>query len=446
MKKIRLIILVNILALSVFSFASAQTASRVFITSVTYDGNLGGLQGADQKCKDLAGAAGLGGNWKAWLSDSNTSVASRFNKSTNPYKLLNGTTIANDWNDLIDGNLNAPIMLMENGGTVPGNTRVYTNTTSSGNISSPTSSAANCYNWTSTPGWPNLASVGIAQYTDAYWTSGFGYFCDFPAAKLYCFEQPITVPGSPVNLKSFSANRRVSLSWSVPGTDGGSPITAYKIYRGTVSNGETLLTTVGNVLSYTDGSVVNGNTYFYKVKAATSVGESDFSNEVSGRPQPINYVFTTSQTYNGALGGLAGADAKCQASADAAGFGGSWKAWLSDSSISASSRLSQSSNPYSLINGTIIANNWSDLTDGSLRAPINITETGGAVSDYIFTNTGIAGQTYYSGYGSCGNWTSTGDSYIVGWSGSSASAWTDYWGGGSRWCHFPARLYCFEQN
>ena len=31
----------------------------VFVTSTTYDGNLGGLAGADQKCQDCAEAAGL---------------------------------------------------------------------------------------------------------------------------------------------------------------------------------------------------------------------------------------------------------------------------------------------------------------------------------------------------------------------------------------------------
>src|SRR5215212_6677746 len=41
----------------------------VFLSSITYDGNLGGLSGADAKCQGLAAVAGLPGIYKAWLSD-----------------------------------------------------------------------------------------------------------------------------------------------------------------------------------------------------------------------------------------------------------------------------------------------------------------------------------------------------------------------------------------
>ena len=71
-----------------------------------------------------------------------------------------------------------------------------------------------------------------------------------------------------------------TLTWQAP-SNGGSPITNYKIYRSSSSGTETLLTTIGNVTSYIDTGLVKGVTYFYKVSAVNSVGESSQSNEAS---------------------------------------------------------------------------------------------------------------------------------------------------------------------
>lgn len=51
------------------------------------------------------------------------------------------------------------------------------------------------------------------------------------------------------------------------------------------------------------------------------------------------HVFVSRTSYTGDLGGAAGADAKCQTSAAAAGLGGTWQAWISTSSASAPSRV-----------------------------------------------------------------------------------------------------------
>src|SRR5262245_41660475 len=65
---------------------------RMFVTSTTYQGgNLGGLAGADAKCADRAAAAGLTGAYKAWLSDSHKSAASRLTHSVGSYSLIDGT-------------------------------------------------------------------------------------------------------------------------------------------------------------------------------------------------------------------------------------------------------------------------------------------------------------------------------------------------------------------
>src|SRR5215211_4295256 len=124
---------------------------RVFLSSIRYDGNLGGLNGADAKCQDLANAAGLPGSYKAWLSDSTSSPSSRFVPSTGPYRLVTGTTIAANWTDLTDGPLLAPITVTETGGGFGSSERVWTHSLSNGNAGA--DPGAHCANWsTNGPG------------------------------------------------------------------------------------------------------------------------------------------------------------------------------------------------------------------------------------------------------------------------------------------------------
>lgn len=87
-------------SLSISFEANRTNYYRIFITNESYNGNIGGLVGADEICNSSAHLAGLGGNWKAWLSDSQTSVSERFYHARKPYKLLNGRLIARNWKDL----------------------------------------------------------------------------------------------------------------------------------------------------------------------------------------------------------------------------------------------------------------------------------------------------------------------------------------------------------
>lgn len=103
---------------------------------------------------------------------------------------------------------------------------------------------------------------------------------NYPLMELYTPTKP-TVPQG---LLAIPGDSLITLTWSAPNSEGDSPITNYIIYRGTSSGGETYLTTVDNVLTYTDISVTNDQTYYYKVSAMNSVGEGSQSNEVSAIP------------------------------------------------------------------------------------------------------------------------------------------------------------------
>jgi len=108
-------------------------------------------------------------------------------------------------------------------------------------------------------------------------------------------------------------------------------------------------------------------------------------------------VFVTSVSFNGNLGGLKGADDKCQAEANGPESivpSGTYLAWLSDGTDSPNTRFTKSSHPYLLPDGTKIAENYTDLTDGSIQHFINIDPTGKTVGqNYIWTGTNQDGTT-----------------------------------------------------
>jgi hypothetical protein len=94
----------------------------------------------------------------------------------------------------------------------------------------------------------------------------------------------LTLPSEPRDPHSTPGDEQVSLSWNAPAFNGGSPITSYKIYRGTTSGSENFFTTLGNVLIFTDTKVTNGLTYYYQISAINDVGEGNKSIEVNATP------------------------------------------------------------------------------------------------------------------------------------------------------------------
>src|SRR4029078_10572625 len=83
-------------------------------------------------------------------------------------------------------------------------------------------------------------------------------------------------PGAPTSFAATTAAGKtgIALNWKAPTTDGGSPVTGYRIYRGTSSGSESFLVSVGAAsTTFTDASVGHKIRYYYLVTAINAVGE-----------------------------------------------------------------------------------------------------------------------------------------------------------------------------
>jgi hypothetical protein len=199
-----------------------------------------------------------------------------------------------------------------------------------------------------------------------------------------------------------------------------------------------------------------------------------FSDPSDGGPAPMDAaaplakrVFVTSTRYpGGALGGLVGADAKCNERAAAAGLSGDFKAWLSDATTSAAARMTHSSGPYTLVDGTLVANTWTELVGGSLERSIDRDETNQPYDSTVpffhpswnynlalgakaaWTGTmydGRADSFDCTGYPDCAciGWNDVRGRSLAGDAISATANWTE--GGGVRSCADLGALYCLEQ-
>lgn len=162
-------------------------AQRVFLSSTGSTANLGGVTGANAKCQALADAAKLGGTWAAWLSTSSTDdPSSRFSHSVGPYRLLDGTILAGDWNELVSGTLRAPIQIEENGHTIALPVEVWTGTSSNGNAF-----GLGCDGFTNgtSTSLSDATTVGVTDQKNYKWTDVYLQSCNRTEPRLYCFEQ-----------------------------------------------------------------------------------------------------------------------------------------------------------------------------------------------------------------------------------------------------------------
>ena len=153
-------------------------------------------------------------------------------------------------------------------------------------------------------------------------------------------------------------------------------------------------------------------------------------------------VFVTSADYQGRLGGLVGADQKCQSAATSASLGGTWKAILSTSSTSAKSRLNVVSGIQTL-NGNRVTGGPGGLWNTSIDGAISYDENNNWISVDVWTGTSTSGTFKQP---ACAGWnsSSSSDRGQYGQSNASTSAWIDAGPPSRRSCSARLHLYCID--
>jgi hypothetical protein len=158
----------------------------------------------------------------------------------------------------------------------------------------------------------------------------------------------------------------------------------------------------------------------------------------------LGTIFVTNTSYNGNLGGIVGADAKCMARAQAGRLAGTWVALLSNSTLNMTNRISD--RVYQRMDGKIIANNKADLFDGSIQNAIGQNEFGSGIGVFpldLVVHTGSTIQGTKAANANCNNWISSSSS-VSSYQGKSSQTnyqW-DSWGGNG--CNLNASLYCMR--
>jgi hypothetical protein len=134
-------------------------------------------------------------------------------------------------------------------------------------------------------GWIDLTDPGIRGH--AFAASDFptpgGDFFGLTMGDVIPIVGP---PSAPLNLTAKSEVGMVTLNWSEPADDGGSPITGYKVYRQVGSGSPALLnTTAASTLTYVDSTGSAGTNYTYYVVAINSEGDGQSAIPVKASSQ-----------------------------------------------------------------------------------------------------------------------------------------------------------------
>lgn len=157
-------------------------------------------------------------------------------------------------------------------------------------------------------------------------------------------------------------------------------------------------------------------------------------------------VFVTKNTFSPNFGSATAADAVCQAAAVAASRTGTFKAFISSSTSNAASRITNAPGRpwymYSAIPARI-ADNLTDLLDGTIQQAINVDEFGADIGNPKFAWTGSKTNGTVQPSNTCNDWTTT-QANVKGTRGAADKIDAQWVNQPDATCNQSYRLYCFQ--
>ncbi len=268
------------------------------------------------------------------------------------------------------------------------------------------------------------------------------------------------IPAAPTGLTALATGNNITLNW----TDNSNNETGFFIDRSVGSPTAWVIdyATVGaNITTFQDTGL-SDNTYYYRVRARNSDGNSAYSNTASAIVLSQATIFVSSQAMQGNIGfyepgpivgNLESIDSFCQdlASGSSIVRPGQWRAWVSgrsvDNTIKNAIEHFAGYQPTILYNrkgsnNVLIANQISDLWNIGIQSPISYSEQNILKSVNVWTGTNGNGTA--TGY-NCNNWQSNTSVYSASVGGSNIFApigdpqWTNR---GSATCQVVNNIYC----
>lgn len=170
----------NITTSLTVSGVQAKARHIMFVTSTAYNGNLGGLSGADQKCQDAADAEALSGAWIAVVSDTTVAAKDRLNDyGSKPVYNRVGDEMAANWDTIWASGISTAVLYQENG-SEPAANDVWTGTNAAG------TAANRCSDWTSNSDGVN-GYYGARNSVTSAWIYSGNTSCDL-TKRVYCIS------------------------------------------------------------------------------------------------------------------------------------------------------------------------------------------------------------------------------------------------------------------